>query len=191
VQRYATVTILAEDERAGNLLRRYAERALAVTRRRLVTVAAPPGQGDAKKWMLERYATEVQVYRRGLSHRGLIVHLDLDTDSIAKRTQQLADVLKMHGLSPRDPNERIAHVLTGRHVETWIAALTSQMTTPDNKPLDEQFDCKRRHFPNDPDRLIKRSVDELYRLTRPNATIVAPLPSLNAAVAELRQLERI
>jgi hypothetical protein len=189
VQRYATLTILAEDERAQNLLRRYAMRVFDPSGRRVVTIPAPPGKGDAKHWVLERYATEVQIYRQGLSHRGLIVHLDLDTDPIATREQQLIEALKRHGVQPRLPAERIAHVLMGRHVETWIAALTDQMMTPDNTPLDEDFDCKRRHFPREPDQLIKQSVKELYRITRPNVAVELPLPSLATAIKELRRLE--
>lgn len=179
--RYAFVIILAEDERSANLLRRYVKRALNLGDRQIQQLLSPSGRGDAKQWVIRRYAVEVKELRRKHHRVGLVVHLDADRDSVQTRHRQLADSLRTAALEPRTNAERISHAVPRRHVETWLCVLTGINA-------DEETDCKRERIPPDPDSVLKPAAEQLYRLTRLNATPPV-LPSLLAVVPELRRLE--
>jgi hypothetical protein len=179
--RFAMVVILAEDERSANLLRRYVMRALDIDNRRIRPLISPSGRGDAKQWILDRYPVEVKAQRSKHPKTGLVVHLDADTETVAKRVMQLASMLKNAGHDAREPNERISHAIPRRHTETWMCALTGV-------DVNEEEDCKRGHRLPDFDAAVHQAALALYDLTRANAHTPA-LPSLAAAVPELRRLE--
>lgn len=179
--RFAVVVILAEDERSANLLRRYVMRALRIDNRRIRQEISPSGRGDAKQWVLARYPVEVKALRSKHRKTGLVVHLDADKETVAKRATQLADVLKDAGQDPREPNERISHAIPRRHIETWLCALSGVN-------VDEEEDCKGQHRLPDFDAVVPRVALALYDLTRPNAPPPS-LPSLLAAIPELQLLE--
>lgn len=178
--RYALITIVAEDERSANLLRRYVQRSLNKGPRQIRQLISPSGSGDAKQWVLRRYALEVKEVRRKHHRVGLIIHLDADTDSVQLRQDQLRQALQSGGLEPRAPGEPIIHAIPRRHTETWLCVLTGII-------IDEETDCKRQRMPPDPDQAVKPAAEALYALTRPNA-VAPPLPSLALAVPELRRL---
>jgi hypothetical protein len=178
--RYATVIIVAEDERSANLLRRYVERALGVTNRRVRQLISPSAQGDAKQWVIARYPIEIRAVRRGLANLGLVIHLDADVDSVQDRLNELATALASDGQDPRAPDERVSFAIPRRHTETWLAVLTGIQ-------VNENLDCKRSRIPPDPEKRVKAAAEQLYSLTRLNAQ-PAPLPSLVAAITELRRL---
>jgi hypothetical protein len=51
----------------------------------------------------------------------LVVHIDVDPDyTVADRHHQLADELVKASQPPRQPEERIAHLIPKRNMETWI-----------------------------------------------------------------------
>jgi hypothetical protein len=179
--RYAYVTILAEDERSANLLRRYVQRAHGIGPRQVRQLISPSGSGDAKRWVLRRYALEVRELRRKHHRVGLIVHLDADTDSVQRRQDQMSQELQRDGAHPRSLDERIAHAIPRRHTETWLCVLTGI-------EVDEETDCKRHRLPPDPDLVVKPAAEALYQLTRNNADLPT-LPSLIVAVAELKRLD--
>ena len=179
--RFATVVILAEDERSANLLRRYVMRALDIGNRRIRQEISPSGRGDAKQWVLGRYPIEVRALRSKHPKTGLAVHLDADNETVAKRAAQLASALENAGHDVREPNEWISHAIPRRHTETWLCALMGV-------DVDEEEDCKGQHRLPDFDAAVPKAALALYDLTRANAP-AAPLPSLAAAVPELRQLE--
>jgi hypothetical protein len=179
--RYATVIVVAEDERSANLLRRYAERALDANKWRIRQKISPSATGDAKQWVINRYSIEVKELRRMLSHICLLVHLDADVETVTRRLNQLSDALTNDGQIPRRQDERISHVVPRRHTETWLCALTGI-------GVNEDQDCKRQHLPREPEKAVKPAADQLYALTRANAPAPS-LPSLAAAITELRRLE--
>ncbi len=182
IQRYATIIVLAEDERSANLIRRYVQRALNVSARRIRQEISPSAAGDAKHWVIHRYPIEVREVRRGLSRLGLVVHLDADVESVDRRRAQLAEALRDNDQPVRARDERISLAIPKRHTETWLCRLTGT-------DVDESQDCKRLRLLTEPDRVIRRAADQLYLMTRANAA-EAPLPSLTMAVVELRRLEQ-
>jgi hypothetical protein len=180
-KRFTQVVILAEDERSANLLRLYVLRALDINNRRIRQEISPSAAGDAKQWVLGRYPIEVKELRRRHSKTGLVVHLDADTETVARRAGQLAAALKHAGLNEREASERISHAIARRHTETWLCMLTGV-------DVDEEKDCKRDRVRADFDAVVPQAALALYELTRPN--VPAPtLPSLATAVPELRRLE--
>src|SRR5690242_20292171 len=112
--RFAVVVILAEDERSANLLRRYVMRALHIDNRRIRQEISPSGRGDAKRWILGRYPIEVKALRSKHPKTGLVVHVDADTETVAKRAAQLAGTLKDTGQEAREPDEWISHAIPRR-----------------------------------------------------------------------------
>jgi hypothetical protein len=179
---FAEVVILAEDERSANFLRRYVMRALNNKGyRRIRQQVSPSARGDAKQWILARYPLEVAALRSKHPKTGLVLHLDADTETVAKRTMQLADTLKNAGQDAREPDERISHAISRRHTETWLCTLTGVV-------VDEEDDCKRQRRLSDFDAVVRQAALALYDLTRANAPPPA-LSSLAAAVPELRRLE--
>lgn len=179
--RFAQVVILAEDERSANLLRRYVQRALKLDNRRIRQEISPSARGDAKQWVLGRYSIEVKSLRGKHPKTGLVVHLDADKETVAKRATQLAAVLKSNGLNDRVQSEWISHAIPRRHTETWLCALTGAT-------VNEEQDCKGLHLLPDFDAAVHAAALALYDLTRPNA-LAPSLPSLATAVTELRRLE--
>src|SRR5438445_11422986 len=119
---------------------------------------------------------------RGMHRKtGLVVHLDADTVTVAERVRHLAAALKAVGENDRQPTERICHAIPRRQTETWLCVLTGV-------DVDEERDCKRERVLPDFDAVVGHAARKLYDLTRANAA--APgLPSLAAAVPELRRLE--
>src|SRR5438128_479418 len=122
--RFTQVVILAEDERSANLLRRYVQRALDIGNRRIRQEISPSARGDAKQWVLGRYAIEVKALRAGHTKTGLVVHLDADTETVARRATQLAAALKSNEVEDRAEGEWISHAIPRRHIETWLCFLT-------------------------------------------------------------------
>ncbi len=179
--RYTEVVILAEDERSANLLRRYALRALHLNNRRIRQEISPSGQGDAKQWVVSRYPVEMKALRSLHKTTGLVVHLDADTATVAKRAAELAAALKRDRQDKRADDERVCHAIPKRHTETWLCVLTGV-------DVDEQKDCKRDRVLPDFDAAVPPAALELYNLTRAN-TPAPSLPSLATAVPELRRLD--
>lgn len=179
--RFAMVVILAEDERSANFLRRYVIRALHIDNRRIRQEISPSGQGDAKQWVLSRYPIEVKALRSKHPKTGVVVHLDADNETVARRTTQLANMLTNAGQGAREPNEWISHAIPRRHTETWLCTLTGVV-------VNEEEDCKGQRRLADFDAAVPQAALALYDLTRPNAPPPI-LPSLAAAIPELRRLE--
>jgi hypothetical protein len=179
--RYTEIVILAEDERSANLLRRYALRALNLNNRRIRQEISPSGQGDAKQWVVSRYPIEMKALRCLHKTTGLVVHLDADTATVAKRASDLATALKRDGQDKREDDERVCHAIPKRHTETWLCVLMGV-------DVDEHRDCKRDRVLPDFDVAVQPAAIELYKLTRANAPTPS-LPSLATAVPELRRLE--
>lgn len=179
--RYAEVIILAEDERSANLLRRYVLRSLNVNNRRVRQVISPSARGDARSWVLSQYPTEVKELRGRHTKTGLVVHVDADTDTVARRSEQLAAALRGHSQPGREAIERISHAIPRRHTETWLCVLNGMI-------VDELCDSKRGRLLPDFDAVVQTAALALYALTRHNAP-PPTLPSLAVAVDELRRLE--
>jgi hypothetical protein len=180
-KRFTQVVVLAEDERSANLLRRYVLRAMGIDNRRIRQEISPSGEGDAKPWVLGRYPIEVKQLRRGHTKRGLVVHLDADTETVARRAMELAAALKTADEGDRNADEQICHAIPRRQTETWLCILTGTA-------VDEERDCKRDRVLANFDKAVTTAAEALFEFTRANAP-APPLPSLATAAQELRRLE--
>jgi hypothetical protein len=130
---------------------------------------------------VSRYPIEMKALRCLHKSTGLVVHLDADTATVAKRAAELAAALKRDRQDKRADDERVGHAIPRRHTETWLCVLTGV-------DVDEQRDCKRDRVLPDFDAAVAPAALALYNLTRANAPTPS-LPSLTTAVPELRRLE--
>jgi hypothetical protein len=110
----------------------------------------------------------------------LIVAIDANGGNVERRLEQLRTSLSAAHLESRGNRERIVHLIPKRSIETWILCLTGKF-------VDEEKD---HSSDRDIDQLLKPAAEILFDWTRPNA---APsntcVPSLRAAISELRRLE--
>ena len=110
----------------------------------------------------------------------MIVAIDADTGTVHNRANQLAEALSTSDIPARDPQERIAHLISKRHIEAWILHLN-------DKSADEATD--HRHA-KEIDSEIPSAALKFFDWTRPNATVPETcLPSIQVAVPEIRRIE--
>jgi hypothetical protein len=147
-------------------------------------VPCPAGAGSGEQWVRERFAVEVEVYRRRRAHAEttLIVVIDADELFVQERLAQLDRSLdEAHTDRIRQDAEGIARLVAKRNIETWILCLN-------DVPVDEDSDYKRTR--NDWTTPIRTGIETLYNWTRPNAQLPAScISSLRLGVAELKRLD--
>jgi len=104
----------------------------------------PAGKGAGAAHVVSQYPGEVADYRRKAGHvsaRRLIVVIDADAETTAKRFHQLAGALKTAGLDARAEDERIAILVPRRNIETWFYFLRSNTVS--------EIDDYTHHFTKD------------------------------------------
>jgi hypothetical protein len=114
--------ILCEDLQAQVFIRRALLRR-GVESRRIRLVDLPSGSGAGEQYVRKQYPGEVEAHRSQVTHMAaaLVVHIDADPGyTVAERHRQLAEALAEGGLAPRQPEERIGHLVPKRNMETWI-----------------------------------------------------------------------
>jgi hypothetical protein len=132
--------ILGEDHAHVNFVRRWLlSEGISARRITLKKVAADATGGAGEKYVRQQFPAEVQSYRAKANHQriALIVAIDADLDTVARRQRQLDETLDG---SSRQPAERIALVVPRRNIETWLAVLLDPNTTD----VDEDTDFKHR-----------------------------------------------
>ncbi len=138
-------------------------------------VPCPAGEGSGEQWVRERFAIEVDAYRRRHTHAetALIVIIDADDRSVQERLAQLDQNI--------EEAEQIARLVPRRNIETWILCLN-------DVAVDEETDYKRSR--NDWKTLIRSGSETLYDWTRPSAQPRASsIASLQLGVTELKKLD--
>lgn len=114
--------------------------------------------------------------------------IDADTGPVARRSQQLNATLAQAGLDAREPNEKIAHLIPKRNIETWILCLNA--LHPDGQNVTEEKDYKNHAAARKIGALIKPAAEELFKLSRNHAEIPQHcVDSLRAAIPEVKRLE--
>lgn len=174
------VVVLAEDSRHQRFARGYLKR-LGYSGPDIRNVELPSGRGSGEQWVRNRYAREVAAYRdrSARAETALIVLVDADTESVARRLQQLERSLADANLPPRAVQERIANVVPKRNVETWILCLNGQ-------DVEEETDYSGQNI----DEMISSAALIFFDWTRPNFPVPARcIPSLASSVQEIRRLE--
>lgn len=179
-RRGVRIVFLCEDSEHKQFAYR-AFRKLDYHRRELRHSASPPGRGAAEQWVRERYATEVKAHRRRVSYQrvGLVVVIDADRNTVQKRAQQLVDELAHADQPRRETDERIAHWIPRRHIETWVAFLRDHT-------VDEEMDCKSL-VKSDDYRPAAESFVQMYR--EPAQRPAELLESLALALGETDRLK--
>ena len=129
--RATLITLLCEDKRHEQFARRFLmER--GVSGRRIRSRIAPPGVGDAKRWVRQRYPEEIRAYRERANaiNNILIVLTDVDHETVEIRRETLNQACRDAGVDTLKIGDRIALALPRWAIETWILALAGE-------PLDE------------------------------------------------------
>jgi hypothetical protein len=135
--------ILCEDLQSQVFIRRALLRR-GVEPRRIRLVDLPSGGGSGEQYVRKQYSGEVEAHRSQVAHMAaaLVVHLDADPGyTVADRHNQLADTLAAAQQTPRQPQERIAHLVPKRNMETWIHLYL------DGPPVDEETEYAK--YPKD------------------------------------------
>jgi hypothetical protein len=175
------VTVLVEGDRDKQFVRGYLSR-LGFDRHAARFEPVPAGKQSGEQWVRQRYATIVGACRARAARAmtAAVVVIDADTEDVARRRQQLAAELERSGLAPRSVDERIAHFIPKRNIETWILCLQGI-------EVDETSDYKRDTRIED---RIRPAALAFFELTRPNTQPQANcIPSLLVAIPEARRLE--
>jgi hypothetical protein len=88
--RATLIVLLCEDKRHEQFARRFLVEC-GVSGRRIRSRIAPPGSGDAKQWVRERYPEEVRAYRERANaiNNLLLVLTDVDHETVEKRRGNL------------------------------------------------------------------------------------------------------
>ena len=175
------VIVLVEDERHKNFVYRYL-RQRNYSHHDIVVEDLPSGRGCGEQWVRERYAENVGAYRyrAARAETALIVVIDADNGDVNRRNTQLRNALDQANLQPRDNDERIAHLIPKRNIETWILCLTGTN-------VNELTDYRNT---SNIDGLVKPAAVKLFEWSRDNALLPNNcVPSLKTGVAEIRKLE--
>jgi hypothetical protein len=183
VARPSQVIVLIEDNTHQRFVLRYLLRC-GLEQHTMRFVLSSAGEGSGEQWVRERFAVEVDAYRRRCARADttLIVVVDADDLSVLERLAQLDRKLDESQADPiRTDAEQIARLVPKRNIETWILYLNDVR-------VDEASDYKRTR--NDWTTLIRSGIETLYNWTRPNTRIPAGcIPSLRLGVAELKRLD--
>lgn len=175
------VVVLSEDQRHQTFVRRYLGR-IGYSFHDIRFEELPSGRGCGEQWVRERYARSVAAYRarQVRAHTALVVAIDADSGNIDRRVQQLRSALISAELTPRSVDEKIAHLIPKRNIETWILCLHG-------KNVDEETDYRNA---KDVVSLIGPAAEIFFSWTRENAQIPNhSIPSLIAAILEVKRLE--
>ena len=180
--RIANKIILAEDPEQQNLVRRYLERCGHKAPFRLVALPPKASGGSGEKYVRDQYPTQVRACRSSLGRKAaalLIVIVDADAETTARRATQLAVALRDTGQERRTDDEPIVVLIPKRHVETWIRALLDDV-------VNEHNDYKS---PQPTGKEIRKATETLYAWTRRNAVARPDFPpSLRASKTEWRKV---
>jgi hypothetical protein len=172
--------VLAEDQRHQSFVRRYLYK-LQFSPHDIRFEPLPSGRGCGEQWVRERYAKAVEAYRSRSARTALVVAIDADTGSVDQRIRQLQDALTQAHLPQRSANERVAHLIPKRNVETWILCLKGEK-------VDEDTDYSRAL---DIDEEITAAAGTFFEWTRKNATVPGHrVPSIHSAIPEAKLLEQ-
>lgn len=175
------VVVVAEDQRHKSFAQRYLER-IGFNAHQIYFESLPSARGCGEQWVRNRYAKNVAAYRdrAARAESALVVIIDADTGDRSKRIQQLAQALASAGATARTAQERIAHVVPKRSIETWVLYF-------DRKQVDEDTNYSGEPDIND---RIPAAAAGLFELSRPKAVIPSGcLPSIVATIPEVRRLE--
>ena len=182
------VIILAEDRRQQTFVRRYLQRA-GYSPGQIKLEALPGDKGSGEQWVRLLYAKNFEAYRSRMTRAAtaLIVVIDADTGSVSRRIEQLGIALADAGSTRLSREEKIAHLIPKRNIETWIVCLSGVHA-------DENIDYKQpQNVPVELkpiDEHIKPAAARFFEWTRPRAAFPGYcVDSLRQAIPEVQRLK--
>lgn len=126
--RSVEIVVRCEDA-AHERFARDALRTLKFKLQRVRIWMCPPGKQDAAGWVLNGYCRAVKEVRkrRNMGQRAaLIAIIDADNETVDKRVRELESKKKRH------KDDRVAHWIPKRCIETWILNLGANESIPEN-----------------------------------------------------------
>lgn len=180
------VIVLCEDYRQSAFTLSYLKR--CGINRGIRPLLSPHGRGSAEQWVRSQYPIQVEAYRLAKSrkHTWLIVVVDADMATVARRLGQMNAALKQagdHRLHEIDAeNEKIARLVPRRNIETWILALNAVQ-------VNEVDDYKSARSAEEWSGLISLASKALYAWTRPK--IQLPEDLIDSLRFGIQEIERV
>jgi hypothetical protein len=174
------VVILAEDQRHSSFVRSYLKKR-GFLNHQITVEPLPAGRGCGEQWVRERYGKSVGAcrWRSARAQTALVVIVDADIGSVERRTRQLSDGLVQDDIMRRSDEERIAHLIPKRNIETWILCLSGNQVDEDSDYRAEKIDGK-----------IVSAAAVFFDWSRRNAQVPPRcVPSLRLAIPEIRRLD--
>ena len=180
MSRASSIVVLAEDQRHQNFALRYLYR-LGFPRNCIRLYELPGGRQSGEQWVRTHYASATQYCRTRQATSALVVIIDADTETVARRARRLSDELATAQVPARDSREPIVHLIPKRHIETWLLCLNGES-------VNEHDDYK----PRAQDSMIAPAAAALFDWSRAHATIpMHCVSSLATALPELARLNHI
>jgi hypothetical protein len=108
---------------------------LGYDKRKLRTRVAPSGKGAGEQWVRMQYSAEVKALRAKNYQRDLFLLAMCDGDKVGveARKAEFDAALREHGMSTRDPTERIATPVPTWSIETWLLWLCGVENVGENR----------------------------------------------------------
>ena len=134
------VIVLCEDEQHWVFVSRFLKRR---TNHRVRKVARPDG-GSGEQFVREQYQHELRALRATHVNAVLVVMIDGDKTSVAKRVAQLNEACRKRGIPPRTPQDRVALAVPTYSIETWLRYLDGHTVNETERypHLKHRRDCK-------------------------------------------------
>lgn len=183
------VIVLCEDLRQSSFTLKFLKKCgIERDKRDIRTIISPRGRGSAENWVLAQYPRQVNAYRiaKARKHTWLIVVVDADTGTVARRIAQMNEGLKraedqrLKELNVED--EKIARLIPRRNIETWILALN-------DVPVNEDEDYKQARSDEEWSALIPPASVALYNWTLLNGKLTNNLiHSLQHGIQEIGRI---
>jgi len=181
VSKPSLVTILAEDKNHQRFVYRFLrERGFPAHQIRSLPLPSNSGGGAGEQWVRRHYSGAVQALRNRASKAStaLVAVIDADAETVAKREQRLRESLQVSGLSGREHDEAIVHLIPKRNIETWLLFLTGS-------DVDEESDYKRSRNPEVWTGMIPSAARTFaLHVKGLNRSNLETVPSLAAAIGE-------
>lgn len=185
MSRGAEIVLLCEDQQTSAFVGRLLND-LGYDRR-AIRVEKAPSARNGEQFVRENYPKWVRFFRSRGATKALVAVVDADPkNTVARRHQQLAGLLKEAGQDPRGDAEPIVELVPKRNIETWIHALDPLLAPSLARPLDEVKQYAKLDYESD----CAAAASELARCvaTEVRPAAAAAILSLDDGLNELRRL---
>jgi hypothetical protein len=142
----AQVIILCEDKLHKVVGERFFKLRYGLTNHQIRSLVAPSGKGAAEQWVRKNYPNELKANRVRGRGTALIVIIDADKNTVAKRQSDLDNACNAADIPCRTPNDRVVHVIPKRAINTWLAWLDGIEVIENAPPGNASDDYKKQGY---------------------------------------------